>query len=125
MILQSLTEAYILLRVKEITKSMKQQNYIEDSLGKKITKKSQKVGQTANRVGCEISKFRNLRNSTGCEILQHYKTYALLLSPYVFSSNYLLSYTCSFEFGSGSLYLSRLDDNALIGLQNYKNNHKI
>ena len=90
---------------------MKQQNYIENSLGKKITKSSQKVGQTANKACCEI--------------LQHCKTSALLPSPSVFSSNCLLTCICSFEFGSGSLYLSGLDDNGVIGLQNYKNNHKI
>ena len=90
---------------------MKQQNYIEDSLGKKITKSSKKVGQTANKAGCEN--------------LQHCKTSALLLSPSFCSSNCLLTCTCSFEFGSGSSYLSRLDDNGVIGLQNLKNNHKI
>ena len=37
---------------RKLQKNMKQQNYIEDSLGKKITKSSQKVGQIGNRAGC-------------------------------------------------------------------------
>ena len=45
-------------------------------------------------------------------------------SPSVFSSNWFLLCTCSFEFGSGSSYLNWLEDNGVIGLKNCKNIHK-
>ena len=103
---------------------MKQQNYIEDSLVKDHKKQlkswsNSKQGRLRNFATYEIS-------HATCEILQVAKirniakTSALLPSPSVFSSNFLLTYTCSFEFGSGSSYLSSLDDNGVIGLQTTK-----
>ena len=83
-----------------------------------------------NRVGCEISqaaKFCSMqRESEHCRdfvVLQKFATLQNLCnahSPSAFSSNFLLLCTCSFEFNSGSSHLNWLEDNGIIGLQNYK-----
>ena len=62
LILQSLIETYILLRVKEITKSMKQQKYNEGNFGTKPQNIIKKWSTQQNRAGCE--------NLAACEILQ-------------------------------------------------------
>ena len=91
---------------------MKQQNYIEGNFG---TKPQKAIVNTVNRASYEIlqaDKFRNLRNFATLQNL--YSAH----SPSIFSSNCLLICTCIFEVSLGSSYLSRFDDNGVIGLQN-------
>ena len=90
---------------------MKQQKYIEGNFGtkpQKVVKNGQhsKTGQAVKFYSYE--KFATLQNLCNAH------------SPSVFSSNCLLLCSCSFEFNSGSLHLNWLEDNGVIGLQNYK-----
>ena len=101
---------------------MKQQNHIKDILVKSPKKGVKKVvnskqGRLRNYVTYEILQVTKIHNTT--KLLQ------CSSSPSALSSNYLLTCSYSFDFGSDSLYLSRLDDDVAIGLQNYKDNHKI
>ena len=87
-------------------KSMKQQNYIEGNFGTK----PQKVVNTANRAGCEISQVSKFRNQPAkfCR-LRKFTTLQNLCNAHsssVFSSNCLLICTCNFEFDSSSSYLN-------------------
>ena len=90
---------------------MKQKKHIDGNFGikpQKAVKKwsTQQIGQATkfNR----LRKFKTLQNLYNAH------------SPSEFSSNFLLLCTCSFKFGSGSLYLNWLEDNDVTGLQNCK-----
>ena len=97
---------------------MKQQNYIKVILVKSPKKVvNSKQGRLRNFVTYEILQVAKIRNTA--KLLQ------CSSSPSVLSSNFLLTCSYSFDFGLDSLYLSRLDDDGTIGLENYKDNHKI
>ena len=97
-----------MLRVKEITQ--------------KYEKGSQycKTGQTV-----KISQAAHAKISQPAKSSHHYKIFCNAHSPSVFSSNFHLLCSCSFELGLGSSHLNWLEDSGTIGLQNYKNIHKI
>ena len=101
---------------------MKQQNYIKDILVKSPKKAVKKV---VNSKQCRLRNFATYEIMQVAKIRNTAKLLQCSSSPLALSSNCLLTCSYSFEFDSDSLYLSRLDDDGAIGLQNYKDNHKI
>ena len=90
---------------------MKQQKYIEGNFGtkpQKAVKNGQHIKTGQAEKFCSCKKFATLQNLCNAH------------SPSVFSSNCLLLCSCSFKFNSSSSYLNWLEDNGVIGLQNYK-----
>ena len=107
-----------MLRVKEITQKYERTKITLREFWYKITKSGKKGGQYS-KTG------QTAKISQPVKSLQHSKIFCNAHSPSVFSSNYHLLCSCSFELGSGSSHLNWLEDSGTIGLQNYKNIHKI
>ena len=113
-----------MLRVKEITQKYERRKITLRAFWYKATKSGQKGGQySKTRQTAKISHAMNI--SQPAKSLQHCKIFGNAHSPSIFSSNFHLLCSCSFELGSGSSHLNWLEDNSTIGLQNYKNIHKI
>ena len=86
-------------------------------------KKPSKSGQHS-KIGQAV-KISQLAKICSCEKFVTLQNLCNAHSPSVFNTNCLLLCLCSFEFGLGSSHLNWLEDNGIIGLQNYKNIHKI
>ena len=104
--------------VKEIRQKYERTKFTLRAFWYKATKSGQKGGQY-RKIG------QNVKISLPTKSSQHYKILCNAHSPSVFSSNCHLICSCSFELGSRSSHLNWLEDSGTIGLENYKNIHKI
>ena len=113
-----------MLKVKEITQNYEITKITLRAFWYKATKGSQKGGQYS-KIGQIAKILQHAKISQHAKSLQHCKIFCNSHSPSVFSSNCHMLCSCSFELSSGSSHLNWLEDSSTIGLQNYKNIHKI
>ena len=113
-----------MLRVKEITQKYERTKITLRAFWYKSTKSGKKGGQYSKiKQTAKISHAAKI--SQPAKSSQHCKIFCNAHFPSVFSSNCHLLCSCSFELGSGSSHLNWFEDSGTIGLQNYKNIHKI
>ena len=100
---------------------MKEQKLHQGHFGKKPQKavKSGQYSKTGDIAKISHAAKLHSKISHAVKILCNFQF------PSVFSSNCYLLYPCSYELGSGSSHLNWLEESGTIGLQNYKNIHKI
>ena len=128
-----------MLSIRKLQKCANEPKLHEGKLVKNHKKAGQKVVNWVSSVAkfrklgkfatCEISqvwKIRNLRNFAGWENSQPAKFVATLkISTACFTlvqqfcSKFPLIRACTFEFGSGSSWLNRIEENEAFDLQNY------